>query len=461
MLSFDFQKKNFRILTILFAVILIVTATFSDPEIANAASVGNGTAYVNSSSGVNLRKSFSTSSKKVALLSNGTKITLIRETFATKTSYSTNQRWFYVKANGYNGYIRADLLKNFSYSSATATVTSSVNYRSGAGTGMKLQGVLSKGKQVEAVLVATPYGSDDVWYKIKISGKYYYVSGKWLKFSATSAVKTPTFENTDLVYPKTIYKGASFAISGQVKCDQTIEKVKFGIVDSSNSWVQSKTENVNAKTFDIKKVDPDLKFGSLPIGSYTYKGIFYVGGQSYTKISYDFKVAKANGPDSITKKAFELAWGVSTPSTTYSYSGGSPTVAFKTALDAVYPSHNSWGAGPRTGASCDVFVGTVIRSSGYDTTYPRGLGETWNYLANSDKWREVSATKANLQSGDIILYATSSAGHTCIYVEKNGVGYIAEAAYQRNYGFINGTSAVSSRISTSGKTKVKVYRAVK
>ena len=99
--------------------------------------------------------------------------------------------------------------------------------------------------------------------------------------------------------------------------------------------------------------------------------------------------------------------------------GGSPKAAYKTALNAVFPNRKNWSAGPKKGASCDVFVATVLRFSGVDKSCPRGVDAA--YLAKTtSKYKEVKVTAKTIQDGDIIC----GNGHICIHVG----GKIKEAA---------------------------------
>ena len=137
------------------------------------------------------------------------------------------------------------------------------------------------------------------------------------------------------------------------------------------------------------------------------------------------------------------------------YPSGSPKKVYKDALDKVYPNHNKWGTAPSKGASCDVFVGTCVRSAGIDKSFPRGLKEQITHLAKSDKFKEVSVTTSTVHDGDIIIYAKSSGGgHICIAYG----GKIKEASYQKSYP--KTTNTLKSRLSKSGKKWLKVYRAV-
>lgn len=167
---------------------------------------------------------------------------------------------------------------------------------------------------------------------------------------------------------------------------------------------------------------------------------------SHNKATYP---TTSNGAK-IGAKANELAWSTNTSKA--KYPNGAPTAAFKAALKKAYPNRSSWGKAPRLGASCDVFVGTCVRAAGVDKNFPRGLSFT--YLPKSSKFKQVKVTKSTIQNGDIILYKKKNGGgHICIYYN----GKIKEAGLKNFYG--KTTDKVSSRLSTSGKAWVKVFRA--
>lgn len=139
----------------------------------------------------------------------------------------------------------------------------------------------------------------------------------------------------------------------------------------------------------------------------------------------------------IEAKAIEYTWASGTAKSKYTYPDGDSTEAFKAGLDNAYPSRSGWDAATKVGASCDVFVGTVVRNS-YDTSYPRGLEQQISYLPKSGKFTQVanmSTYKSSvLKPGDIFVYTKKAGGaHTAIYITINGKGYMAEAHYQRYY----------------------------
>jgi len=186
------EKAIKRIL--IWTVIAVVMAAFSCFIVRNeadAVSISNGSAQVNSSSGAWLRKSASTSSSKVKLLSDNTKLTITREVFKSKTSTSAKNKWYKVKVGGKTGYIRADCVDNVKYTGVSAVTTAKVNYRTGAGTKMTKKGTLKKGAKVTVYMAASPVsstaGTSKTWYRIKFNNKYYYMSSKYIKLTGTSS----------------------------------------------------------------------------------------------------------------------------------------------------------------------------------------------------------------------------------------------------------------------------------
>lgn len=146
------------------------------------------------------------------------------------------------------------------------------------------------------------------------------------------------------------------------------------------------------------------------------------------------------GGDILSATTIKLAWGYGTKKEKYAYPNGKPKEAFVKAINEVYPNRSSWGAQTKRGASCDVFVGVCARYSGVDKKFPRGLdGNPQHFNKNKDKWRKVNVHKAkDFRPGDVIyqLYK-GGGGHICIYVEKGGQGYIAEAGYNsKRYGVL-------------------------
>lgn len=193
-----------------------------------------------------------------------------------------------------------------------------------------------------------------------------------------------------------------------------------------------------------------------------------IGDQTVVEHSYAASDTKSDGtyagtfpslPNGIAAKAIEFAWPYGTSSSKYSYSGGSPVTAYLKGLQTAYGSRSGWGAAPKAGASCDVFVGTVVRNS-YDTNYPRGLSEQFPYLAGSNKFTEIKTrSTSGMRDGDVIIYkykdSNGSGAHTFIYITINGKGYIVNANYKRTYAYITKPNDYTK----SRYTEFHVYRA--
>ncbi len=172
-------------------------------------------------------------------------------------------------------------------------------------------------------------------------------------------------------------------------------------------------------------------------------------------------------PNALAKKAIECCWPYGTPKEDYTYKTGEPKEEYVKALDIAYPEsvRNKWGqAKSRVGASCDVFVGTVARASGYDADFPRALSKDLTYLPKTtSKWKKTSVTKVkDMQPGDIIIYLLKGGGgHIGVYVEFNDVGYIANAHYAALGGCYGVMDAKAKDYSPSKYKSFAVYRQTK
>lgn len=189
----------------------------------------------------------------------------------------------------------------------------------------------------------------------------------------------------------------------------------------------------------------------FPLTASAAKGSTYTG--SFPKL-----------PNAIAKQAIKCCWGYGTPTAKYKHSTGKPVDAYKEALEKAYPNRSRWGKKTRVGASCDVFVGTVVRSSGYDAKFPRGLSEDLDYLpAAKDKWRKVGVYKArDMQPGDVIMYLMKGGGgHISIYVEIDDVAYIANAHYGLHGGSYGIIEHKNRDFKPASYKSFAVYRAVK
>lgn len=176
------RKLNICIILFLAAAIIAVCSSG-----AYAVSAPNATGQINSSDGAILRKSSSTDSKRLAVLTDDTVVVIHKEVFKSKKSTAANNKWYYVTANGIKGYVRSDLVDHVKYGNVQGKVKKKVVYRKGAGVKMKKAGTFKKGKKITVVLKAAPVkstrGTSSTWYKVKYGGKYYYVCSSKVKLT--------------------------------------------------------------------------------------------------------------------------------------------------------------------------------------------------------------------------------------------------------------------------------------
>ena len=176
------------IIAFVFTAMLPVLGTDIAPGSSAASVTATGkVAY----SDVNLRKSASTSSKSVATLKNGAKLTLQREVFTKDGSTAAKNRWYYVSTSKKSGYVRADMVKDIVWSKAQGTATDALNYRSGPSTDFDRLGTMDFGTTMGLLLPARMKGSDLEWYKANVGGKTAYVYAEYVR-PGSSAFKKPS-----------------------------------------------------------------------------------------------------------------------------------------------------------------------------------------------------------------------------------------------------------------------------
>ncbi len=164
----------------------------------------------------------------------------------------------------------------------------------------------------------------------------------------------------------------------------------------------------------------------------------------------------------LAQTATKLAWPKGTSPSTTKYPNGRPTSAFKSALNKYFSGKGFWSRASRQGASCDVFIGTTVRASGYDPSFPAGLRSQIRHMEKSNKWKKVNCQGqlSCLNVGDI-LYSkhnrTSSLnnGHIYMYI---GDGKLAQASAGDYFGKITG---YKDRRTVKKVKYVNVYRATK
>jgi len=110
--------------------------------------------------------------------------------------------------------------------------------------------------------------------------------------------------------PTSYAVGSNYKIKGQIKCNNTIKRVEIGIVvTATNKWSEYKYNNsaVNAKTFDISKAAPTLKFNKLPGGKFTYRIYVHTDKGVTLALNKSFVVKPSSKPKAAIEWATKVA----------------------------------------------------------------------------------------------------------------------------------------------------------
>lgn len=174
-----------KAVTIMLAAAMLFTAmpVLSIPAFTASAESITATGKV-SASGVNLRKSASTSSKTIKTLKKNKKVTIYKEVFKKKSTKKAN-RWYYVTVGNKKGYIRSDYVKDIKWSDTAAVVTDDLNYRKGPDTSFKKKGTVAYGNPVLLLIPAKLSGKKGAWYRIWVNNTTAYVSADYIKLGTS------------------------------------------------------------------------------------------------------------------------------------------------------------------------------------------------------------------------------------------------------------------------------------
>lgn len=172
-----------------------------------------------------------------------------------------------------------------------------------------------------------------------------------------------------------------------------------------------------------------------------YKGVYPVAGTTKTTTNYRSNMAKT---------ANSLAYTTNTSKA--KYPKGKPTEAYKKALAKLPMTLHRWKPWAKVGASCDVYVWTVVRTAGIDSKFPSGL---WKQLSYMEK-HLIKVKTSEAKAGDIGFYRKNVKGkHGHIFIVYDG-NQIKEASAKSYYP--KTTKSRKSRLSVLGKKYVYVFR---
>ena len=176
-------------LTTVLIISMIMTYTFSFSYGTSEGDYG----YVNTSMGLNVRSGPSTSYSVKDNIDNNTKVNIYEERFVTSSSSSKSNIWIAINS-AKTSFVRSDFIDGVVYDVVKGTTTVDLNYRVGAGTGMRKIGTFKKGQSIDIVCNALT-SSGNLWYKVKVGSSYYYVSSKYVTINTNSNTEESVDDN--------------------------------------------------------------------------------------------------------------------------------------------------------------------------------------------------------------------------------------------------------------------------
>lgn len=120
-----------------------------------------------------------------------------------------------------------------------------------------------------------------------------------VSFSNSYAASSNKIKLKSYTAPTNIKMGKAFTLKGKIKAGKKISKVIIAIVDSNGSYVYKYKKKVNKKSFNIKKADKSLKFGTLKEGKYYYRIKVKLKGKKYKQILNQAFYVYDNNADTI------------------------------------------------------------------------------------------------------------------------------------------------------------------
>ena len=257
----------------------------------------------------------------------------------------------------------------------------------------------------------------------------------------------PDYTPFTFPYPKTEYKGKTVKLPARGWYEYGDKNAKVAALQEALSWANG------------YKLKPDGELGGMTFAEVVIFQVFnglepdgQFGEDCLAKLNKLIKTLKTpqngeNGdlsgdnskidtnikePEKTVKSKNTLlyerakrdAYAYGTTKSKYKYPEGHAKEEYRKDLNKAYPDRSGWGVQTRAGASCDVFVGTVVRASGVDPHFPRGLDEVEAYVKkHPEKWVIKHITDRNdMKKGDLIfqLY-NGGGGHIAVYMGGNRV----------------------------------------
>lgn len=137
------------------------------------------------------------------------------------------------------------------------------------------------------------------------------------------------------------------------------------------------------------------------------------------------------------------------------YPSGKPTQAYYDGFRKAFSEteRKKWSRkAHKVGANCGAFVGTVVRNSGYDKSYPHTASQAYSHLKNNPKFKRLEGKKENLVDGCIVIQRKkNNAWHTWMYCE----GKVREASFGDFYP--KTTGSLNTRMNKADKSILAIF----
>ena len=148
-------------------------------------------------------------------------------------------------------------------------------------------------------------------------------------------------------------------------------------------------------------------------------------------ISEPYQTPQERKLQRIKTLAVKCSWPQGTGRNKKGYPEGHAKKTYRKSLDKAYKDRSGWRHQTRVGASCDVFVGTVVRASGVDKLFPRGCDDILEYMQTDHakkKWKTLDTHKRRKIPDGAVIYQKYDSGAQHILI-KTGRRKIANAHY--------------------------------
>ena len=279
--------KRRAAVVLLLALCMLAFPFLGQSERAYGASLPTVTGRITEPDGVNIRRSYSTSSDILGAIPYNNSFTVKEEKFTSKSSNAKDTIWYAIDSSYGSGYIRSDLA-SVSYSSyGGGKTTAGVNVRSGAGSSFSKIDTLGKGVSLKIAGKAADANGDS-WYKIYLDGRYAYLSAAYVELNGSSS-SNPSAPSGDADFEKQM-DAQNFPESYRVYLRALHEKYpqwKFKASHVGYSFTEALTkQNSNADANLVSTSFPDA-FKAVKGGTYNFNTHSYIGkdGSSWVSAS--------------------------------------------------------------------------------------------------------------------------------------------------------------------------------